>query len=239
MDAGIPVMEVKRGIGGVALEADQRLGRRGQGLQVDQGFVVTCRFYAFFGILRHQFPGQAFYGKAARSMTGFAVNERQAGFLFQLRPHGAGIKVFLQPVMRMAGRKAIGRTHIVGIKPADDHFFVFLDRQNGFGPLQSVAAAQGAKKRNYEQGKCIEKATLEKYVHSSGFPLPPLPVDAAFMAEHYYNYFPTILQSCQAYFFPENESARATRCCYGPGWRPVVKEDFVKKRPGGTVFGLS
>jgi hypothetical protein len=92
MVSSVPVMQVESRVGGVAFEADERLGRGGQVLQIDQGFKITWNLDALPGFFLNHFFGQILNSQAAGAVTGFTVHERQTGFLLQLSPHGAGNK---------------------------------------------------------------------------------------------------------------------------------------------------
>ena len=80
MDTGIPVMQVKRGVGCVAFEADERLRGAGKVFQVDQGLEITFGLDALLGVFFNQFFGQPLDGEAAGAMTGFTINKGHAGF---------------------------------------------------------------------------------------------------------------------------------------------------------------
>ena len=92
MRAGVPVMQVESGVGSVAFETDERLGRSGQVFQVYQGLEITGHLDALFGLFFNQFFGQILYGQAAGAMTGLTVNQGHARFLFELDPHSASVK---------------------------------------------------------------------------------------------------------------------------------------------------
>ena len=69
VSTGIPVVQVKGGVGRVALQTGQRLSRGREILQVYQRLVVTGGLYPLAGIFFDQFPGQAAYGDTARSVA--------------------------------------------------------------------------------------------------------------------------------------------------------------------------
>jgi hypothetical protein len=75
MDTGIPIMQVKGGIGRVTLETDQGLGRGGQIFQVYERLEIARGFDTLSGIIFNQFRGQVFYGQAAGTMAGLAVHQ--------------------------------------------------------------------------------------------------------------------------------------------------------------------
>ena len=129
MDSGIPVMQVKGGVGRMALETDKRLCRGREGFQINQGLEVTGGLEPLFGVRLHQFAGQTLDRQTTRAMTGFTIHQWHAGFLFELRTHRTGVKEQLQPVMLMAGGKAVLGADVIGIEIADNHLFIVMDRQ--------------------------------------------------------------------------------------------------------------
>jgi len=130
MDSGVPVMQVERRVGRVAFEADERLRRAGKVFQVNQGLEITLGLDALPGVLLDKFLAQPLDRKTAGTMAGFAINKRQAGFLFQLRAHRAGVKKQLQPVMLMTGGKTVLGADVIRVEIADNHLLIFADRQN-------------------------------------------------------------------------------------------------------------
>lgn len=130
VEPGVPVMQVEGGVGGVAFEADERLRRGRQVFQVDQCLEIAGGLDALPGVRLNHFSGQALDSQTAWAVTGFTIHEGHPGILFQLGAHRAGVKEQLQPVMFMAGGKAVAGADVIGIKAADNHFFVLANRQN-------------------------------------------------------------------------------------------------------------
>ena len=78
MVTGIPVMQVKGGVGSVAFKADERLGRGGKVFQVNQGFEITFYLDAQSGFFLNQFLGQILDSHAAGTMAGFTIHQGHA-----------------------------------------------------------------------------------------------------------------------------------------------------------------
>ena len=103
--------------GGKVFQVNQRL-------EITFDLVASCRFPL------NQFAGQALDGQAAGAMAGFTVHQGHAGFFFELRTHGAGVKELFQLVVLMTGGKTILGADVISIEVADNHLFIFADRQN-------------------------------------------------------------------------------------------------------------
>ena len=65
-------------------------------------------------------------------MAGFTIHQWHARFLLQLSTHGAGIKEEFQPIMLMTGCQAVLGPNVISIEVADNHLFIFADRQDWF-----------------------------------------------------------------------------------------------------------
>ena len=130
MESGIPVMQVERCVGRVAFEADEGLRRGGKVFQVDQRLEITCGPDALSGVRLNQFAGQTLDGEAAGAMTGFTIHQWHAGVFFQLHAHRTGVEEQAQPVMFMTGGKTVLGADVIRMEVADNHLFIFADRQN-------------------------------------------------------------------------------------------------------------
>ena len=101
----------------MAFEADKRLGRGREFLQLQEGLKVALA--VFFGVQDSQ---------TARSVTGFAVDQRKTSFGRNLLSVNGHLKITVDFVMLMALGQAVGVSDIIGVETANDKLFVLANR---------------------------------------------------------------------------------------------------------------
>ena len=139
--ARIPVVEVERGVGRVALEADEGLCLGRQVLDVHEGLVIAGRLLSGGLDRPYLLRRQVLDGETAGSRGSFRSSRAAVPIPSKAaRPWWKGRSPPIL-VVNMACLKTVVRSDVIRVGPARDHLFVLPDRQDRPRLLERRAAS--------------------------------------------------------------------------------------------------
>lgn len=151
MTAGIPVLQDGRRRCRVTLQADQGLRLSRDFVELQQGFMLTPVLGACF----FEF-GEMFDRQTSRTVTGFTIDQGEAGRGSNLFTMDRGLKVPIDLIMGMTFGQTVFITDIVGIQSPDNELLIFLDREKLVvlaKIIRLVTRAQNHHQRKQESGR--------------------------------------------------------------------------------------